>query len=66
LKIDASHLIGARLQDVNVALVDQHGVGLSSLLGEAVRIVGEDASSMTSVQQTQLSISMLGRARGMD
>ena len=34
LKIDASHLIGARLQDVNVALVDQHGVGLSSLLGE--------------------------------
>ncbi len=49
-----------------MALVDQHGVGLSSLLGEAVRIVGEDASSMTSVQQTQLSISMLGRARGMD
>lgn len=39
LKIDASHLIGARLQDVNVALVDQHGVGLTSLLGEKYSVV---------------------------
>ena len=34
LKIDASHLIGGRVQDVNVTLVDQHGNGLTSLLGE--------------------------------
>ena len=39
LKIDASHLIGARLQDINVALVDQHGVGLTSLLGEKFSVV---------------------------
>ena len=39
LKIDASHLIGARLQDINVALVDQHGVALNSLQGEKYSVV---------------------------
>ena len=39
LKIEASHLVGARLSDVNVALVDQHGVALTSLLGEKFSVV---------------------------
>jgi hypothetical protein len=34
LKVDASHLIGARVAEINMALVDQHGAGLESLLGE--------------------------------
>jgi hypothetical protein len=32
-------LVGARLSDVNVALVDQHGVALTSLLGEKFSVV---------------------------
>lgn len=39
LKVDASHLIGARLQDINVSLVDQHGVALNSLQGEKYSVV---------------------------
>jgi hypothetical protein len=39
LKIEASHLVGAWLSDVNVALVDQHGVALTSLLGEKFGVV---------------------------
>ena len=39
IKIDASHLINTRLQEVSLALVDQHGARLDSLQGEKYSVV---------------------------
>ena len=39
IKIDASHLINTRLQEVSLALVDQHGTRLDSLQGEKYSVV---------------------------
>ena len=39
LKIDSSHLIGAQVNQVSLALTDQHGTRINDLLGESYSVV---------------------------
>ena len=39
LKIDSSHLIGAQVNQVSLALTDQHGTRIDDLLGESYSVV---------------------------
>ena len=39
LKIDSSHLIGAQVNQVSLALTDQHGTRIGDLLGESYSVV---------------------------
>ena len=39
MKIDSSHLIGAQVNQVTLALTDQHGTRINDLLGESYSVV---------------------------
>ena len=39
LKIDASHLVNSQVNEVSLALTDQHGTRINSLLGETYSVV---------------------------